>query len=300
MISLAKPFVTAAAVLLGSAPVFPANSQAISPPAQAPAPANVDYPRLAAHVIEAPLIVDATVRSTSRVRGEEAIGLAPGHVRYYVTADVLSLIRGTTAIPSRIGYLVDLPFDSRGRAPNLRRLRVLAFARPVPGRTDQVQLLSNDAHLDWSPERDALIRQIAREVVSPDAPPEITGVGNAFHTPGDLPGQGETQIFLLTARNDPISLSILRRPDGNRNWAVSLGEIVGEGSRPPERDTLLWYRLACGLPRALPDGNVAADMPEHAAIVREDYQYVLESLGPCQGSGTPGQSFGTPVAPKAW
>ena len=300
MISLAKPFVTAAAVLLGSAAVFPAHSQAFSPPVQAPAPANVDYARFAAHVIEAPLIVDATVRSTSRIRGEEAIGLAPGHVRYYVTADVLSLIRGTTAIPSRIGYLVDLPFDSRGRAPNLRRLRVLVFARPVPGRTDQVQLLSNDAHLDWSPERDALIRQIAREVVSPDAPPEITGVGNAFHTPGDLPGQGETQIFLLTARNDPISLSILRRPDGSRNWAVSLGEIVGEGSRPPERDTLLWYRLACGLPRALPDGNVAADMPEHAAIVREDYQYVLESLGPCQGSGTPGQGFGTPVAPNAW
>ena len=287
MNSLAKPFVTAAVVLLGAAVVPPAASQQLSPRIQAQTPANVDYPQLAAQVIEAPLIVDATVRSTSRIRGDDAVGLAPGQVRYYVTADVLSLIRGTTAIPSRIGYLVDLPFDSRGRAPNLRRLRVLLFARPVPGRADQLQLLSNDAHLDWSPERDSLVRRIAQEVVSPDAPPEITGVGNAFHTPGDLPGRGETQIFLLTARNDPISLSILRRPDGSRTWAVSLGEIVGEGSRPPERDTLLWYRLACGLPGALPDGNVAADMPEHAAIVREDYQYVLESLGPCRGSGTP-------------
>ncbi|VXC99140.1 hypothetical protein [Sphingomonas sp. AX6] len=292
MISIAKPFVTATAVLLVAAVIPPAASQEVSSQIQAQAPANVDYPQLAAQVIEAPLIVDATVRSTSRIRGEEAIGLAPGHVRYYVTADVLSLIRGTTAIPSRIGYLVDLPFDSRGRAPNLRRLRVILFARPVPGRADQVQLLSNDAHYDWSPERDSLIRQIAREVVSPDAPPEITGVGNAFHTPGDLPGQGETQIFLLTARNDPISLSILRRPDGSRNWAVSLGEIVGEGSRPPERDTLLWYRLACGLPGQLPESNVAADLPEHAAIVREDYQYVLESLGLCRGSGTPTPNVG--------
>lgn len=287
MISIAKPFVTATVLLMGSAVLSPAFSQVSAPPTMVRNTAAIDYPRYAAQVIEAPLIIDATVRSASRIRGEEAAGLAPGHVRFYVTADVLSLIRGSTAIPSRVGYLVDLPFDSRGRAPNLRRLRVILFARPVPGRTDQVQLLSNDAHHDWSPERDALIRRIAQEVVSPDAPPEITGVGNAFHTPGDLPGQGETQIFLLTARNDPISLSIRRSPNGNRNWAVSLGEIVGEGSRPPERDTLLWYRLACGLPGALPDGNVAADMPEHAAIVREDYQFVLESLGPCRGSGTP-------------
>jgi len=292
MISIAKPFVAATALLLSSAALSPAFSQLSSSPPMSQNAVAIDYPRYAAQVIEAPLIVDATVRSASRIRGEEAAGLAPGHVRYYVTADVLSLIRGTTAIPSRIGYLVDLPFDSRGRPPRLNRLRVLLFARPVPGRTDQVQLLSNDAQHDWSPERDSLIRRIAQEVVSPDAPPEITGVGNAFHTPGDLPGQGETQIFLLTARNDPISLSILRRPDGSRNWAVSLGEVVGEGSSPPERDTLLWYRLACGLPGALPDGNVAADMPEHAAIVREDYQFVLESLGPCRGSGTPN--------PAAW
>lgn len=287
MFSHAKPFVTAAVLLAGSTALSPAFAQLSAPPPVAATPASIDYPRYAAQVIEAPLIIDGTVRSAARIRGDEAAGLAPGHVRFYVTVDVLSLIRGTTAIPSRVGYLVDLPFDSRGRPPRLNRLRVLLFARPVPGRADQVQLLSNDAHHDWSPERDALIRRIAQEVVSTDAPPEITGVGNAFHTPGDLPGQGETQIFLLTARNDPISLSILRRPDGSRNWAVSLGEIVGEGSRPPARDTLLWYRLACGLPGALPDGNVAADMPEHAAIVREDYQFVLESLGPCRGSGAP-------------
>ncbi len=287
MISIAKPFVTATVLLMGATGLSPAFSQVNASPPMTMDAAAIDYPRYAAQVIEAPLIIDATVRSTSRIRGDEASGLAPGHVRYYVTADVLSLIRGTTAIPPRIGYLLDVPFDSRGRAPRLNRLRVLLFARPVPGRSDQVQLLSNDAHYDWSPERDSLVRRIAREVVSPDAPPEITGVGNAFHTPGDLPGQGETQIFLLTARNDPISLSILRRPNGERSWAVSLGEIVGEGSRPPERDTLLWYRLACGLPGALPNGNVAADMPEHAAIVREDYQFVLDSLGPCRGSGAP-------------
>ena len=33
--------------------------------------------------------------------------------------------------------------------------------------------------------------------------------------------------------------------------AISLSEIVDDSAGPPQRDTLLWYRLACALPRAL-------------------------------------------------
>ena len=83
-----------------------------------------------------------------------------------------------------------------------------------------------------------------QEVVAPDAPPAITGLGNAFHVPGTLPGEGETQIFVQTATGAPISLSILRRPGEQRRWAVALGEVVDDAAAPPPRDTLLWYRLA--------------------------------------------------------
>lgn len=113
-------------------------------------------------------------------------------------------------------------------------------------------------------------------------PPAITGLGNAFHVPGTLPGEGETQIFVQTATGAPISLSILRRPGEQRRWAVALGEIVDDAAAAPPRDTLLWYRLACGLPRALPPASTANEDPANAAIAREDYAFVLQQLGACR------------------
>ena len=113
------------------------------------------------------------------------------------------------------------------------------------------------------------------------APPAITGIGNAFHVPGALPGEGETQVFLQTADARPVSLSILRRPGEQPRWSVSLGEIVEEGGGPPPRDTLLWYRLACALPRSLPDTAIDQLSPDDAARAREEYDVVLTALGAC-------------------
>jgi hypothetical protein len=84
----------------------------------------------------------------------------------------------------------------------------------------------------------------------PGAAPRITGIGRAFHVPGNLPGESETQIFLQTADSRPVSLSVLRRPGETPRWAVALSEIVDEAAVPPAPGTLLWYRLACTLPRA--------------------------------------------------
>ncbi|MBX3594656.1 MAG: hypothetical protein KF783_09305 [Sphingomonas sp.] len=227
-------------------------------------------------------IVDARIRSAVRITGAEAANVAPGRVRFYVEADVLALIRAPDALATRVGYVVDVPLDPRGRVPKLNKRRVLVFARPVPGRAGMLQLTGLDAQRDWSAELDAMVRRITREVVAPDAPPAITGLGNAFHVPGTLPGEGETQIFVQTATGAPISLSILRRPGEQRRWAVALGEIVDDAAGPPPRDTLLWYRLACGLPRALPAASLAAEDPANAATAREDYQFVLDQLGPCR------------------
>ena len=78
-----------------------------------------------------------------------------------------------------------------------------------------------------------------------------------------------------------MSLQILRRPGEEPRWSVSLGDIVDESAGAPQPNTFLWYRLACGLPRALPPESVESDDPQNAAIAREDYQFVLRSLGRC-------------------
>lgn len=240
------------------------------------------YVTLARQITGAPLVLDARIRSAVRIKGAEAADVAPGHARFYIEAEVLGLIRGPEAVSTQVGYVADLPISAQGKTPKLKKLRVLLFARPVAGRADQVQLTELAGQREHSPELDARVRGIIKDLLAADAPPAITGVGNAFHVPGSLPGEGETQIFLQTRNGAPVSLQILRRPGEQPRWSVSLGDIVDDSAGPPAADTLLWYRLVCGLPPALPSQSLNADDPANAAIAQEDYAMVLEQLGRCE------------------
>ena len=278
-----RPLLLAAALPLASLPAPTGLSAQVGRPSETAVPdgSQPGYADLADLVLASPVIADATIRSAARIKGAEAAGLAPGLTRFYVEADVAALIRGAAGLPPRVGYLVDVAPDARGRVPKLKKARVLIFARTVPGSPDQLQLSAPDAQLAWTPSLDARVREIGRAALAADAPPAITGVASAFHVAGSLPGEGETQLFLRTADQRPVSLSILRRPGERPRWSVALGEIVDEGAGPPARDTLLWYRLACDLPAALPAESVASLEPADAAIAQEDYRFVIDSLGPC-------------------
>ena len=274
--------VSAVLTLAGIA-AFPAQTASIvAQSGRESVPVAPVYASTAGRVLAAPMIVDAVIREASRLKPEESPGVRPGYARFYVVADVAALIRGPASLSPRISYLADVALNSRGKAPKLKKLRVLLFARPVPGRAAEIQLATLDGQLPWTSALDTQVRGIAREVVAADAPPEITGVGNAFHVAGSLPGEGETQVFLTTADARPVSLSILRRPGEQPRWAVALSEVVGDGARPPEHDTLLWYRLACALPSGLPERSTASMEPADGVTAREDYAFVVQSLGPCR------------------
>ncbi|WP_294088701.1 hypothetical protein [Sphingomonas sp.] len=267
------------AIIFALFPPFfsPAAAQRAAPPP----PPVPSYARVAELVLGAPVIIDSVVRSAQKLKPAESPGLPPNHVRFDITADVRALIRGSDSAPARISYLADVPLDARGRPPKLAKQRVLLFGRAVPGRADQIQLTALAAQQPWSAPLDALTRRIAAEVVDPAAPPAISGIGNAFHVPGTLPGEGETQIFLNTPDGRPVSINIIRRPGEAVRWGVALSEIVDEAAAPPARDTLLWYRLACHLPRALPAGATATMEADDARAARADYAFVLDALGPC-------------------
>ncbi|MBC3940587.1 hypothetical protein [Sphingomonas albertensis] len=261
--------------------VSPGNASVSRDAVQPDSAGGIGYADIADMVLSAPVIADATVRSTAKIKPAEAPNLVPGLVRLYVEVDVTALIRGADGLPPRIGYLLDVAPDSAGRVPKFKKARVLIFARPVPGAVNQVQLIAPDAQLDWTPTADARARKIAKDALASDAPPVITGIGNAFHVAGALPGEGETQIFLTTADQRPVSLSILRRPGEQPRWAVALSEIVDESAAPPAPETLLWYRMACALPQTLPERSTGSLEAADATIAREDYAYVLAALGPC-------------------
>ncbi|MFM9827827.1 MAG: hypothetical protein ACKVOB_03655 [Sphingomonas sp.] len=264
-----------------SGPVWAQNSRAPALPAPAP-----NYPDVATLVLRSPTIVDAQIRQAQKLKGDEAIGTPPGLARLYVQADVLALIRGTDSLPAQISYLVDIVPDSRGRLPKLKKTRVLLYALASTARANQIRLTGPDSQRSWTAELDALTRSITREALAADAPPAITGIGNAFFVAGALPGEGETQIFLTTPENRPVSINVLHRPGEERRWAVSLSEIVDEAAAAPKRDTLLWYRLACFLPATLPATAVASLDTVAATTARADYQFIRQRLGSC-ASGQP-------------
>jgi hypothetical protein len=261
--------------------VAAAQAESQAPPAPAPSPGPT-YADLADLALAAPVAAQLRVAEAVAVKSERAPDLKPGLARFYVEADLVSLIRSPQSLPARLSYVVDLPRDAKGKAPRLRKgSEFLVLAAPVAGKPGELRLAAPDAQIGFTPERAATLRSIIREASSASPPPQIAGIGRAFHVPGAIRGESETQIFLQTAGGTPVSLTVLRRPGETPLWAVALSEIVDEAAAPPAPGTLLWYRLACGLPRTLPRQSLAEADAEGAAAIEADYRLVLDKLGRC-------------------
>ncbi|MEZ5709397.1 MAG: hypothetical protein R3E02_08440 [Blastomonas sp.] len=258
--------------------VFSAFPKATLAQQVAAAPTFVELARLAD---KSPVVVRAKVKKTAVLKAERAPGVGPDMARIYVEADVIALIRGQNGIASTIRYLVDLPRDSRGKPPKLKKQELLLFARPDPSVVGGIQLVGPGAQLPWTADTEQRTRSLITAMVAPDAPPVITGIREALHVRGNLQGEGETQIFFSTANNDPVSLTVLRRPGLAPQWAVSLTEIVDEAAAPPPPNTLLWYRLACFLPAQIPGSAMVSSSDSDNDLARRDYNYVRDQLGSC-------------------
>ncbi|MBB3983372.1 hypothetical protein GGR44_003060 [Sphingobium fontiphilum] len=267
-------------LILAACPAIPGHAQGSASLTRAAVQPELSYADLVDLTERAPIIAEAKVTGVTQLPPERAGSVPDGFRRVYVEAAVANLIRGEGGISPIVTYLLDMPVDSRGKIAKLKKLPVLLFARPG-GRPGQIQLIARDAQQRLTPVLAARTRSVVGELLSGKAPPTIIGLGDAFHVAGTIAGEGETQIFLKTPSGDPVSLSIIRRPGQAPTWAVALGEIVDEAARPPERDTLLWYRLACGLPPALPPASVRTLAVQDAEAARADYRFVLQSLGPC-------------------
>lgn len=249
----------------------------------APGPVSYSYADLADRALAGPVAMTAIVTGATRLKPEQAPGLATGFARLLVEAQATSLIRGPGGIPPRVRYLADMPLDAKGRVPKLTRKPVLLLAKLVPGRAGELQLVSPDAQfpLESASGVETSVRRILTQATGTEAPPAITGLTGAFHVAGTIQGEAETQLFMSTAAGRPISISVLRRPGEERSWSVALSEIVDQGAKPPPKETLLWYRLACGLPRRLPNPVIANITAAQAEAVRQDYRFVLDQLGTC-------------------
>jgi hypothetical protein len=235
--------------------------------------AAASFADLAALSLAAPVVVRATVAKAERLGKRDAPDVAPGQARLLVTAATTAAIAAPAEVPPRLSYLVDVPLDARGRVPKLVGDDVLLFVRPdaVPG---QVVLVAAQGVVPWTSATEATVRSVLTAARRGDAP-VVTGVTSAFRVPGAVPGEAESQFFLSTRDGKPVSLVVLTRPGEGRRLTVATGDVIDDAAAGVKPATLLWYRLACGLPPKLPATIDAG------AGVADDYRFVLSSLGPC-------------------
>ena len=261
---------------LTASPAAMADS-ALADPAVSPAQTYADLVDLA---LASPVVAKAVIHRQTRLKPEVSPGLAPGTARLYIEADTAGVLVGPV-LGESLKFLVDVPLDQSGKVPKLKKLPVLLFGAAVPGKPDELQLTAADTMFDWTETLDRRVRAVLTALNAPDAPPVITGVREAAHVPGNLVGEGETQVFFTTSSGKPVSISVLRRPGEPARWGVSFTEIVDQAAQPPQRETLAWYRLACGLPRAIPDKAAISATEADRAQAAADYRLVLDQLGPC-------------------
>ena len=240
------------------------------------------YADLADLADRANLVIRAEIRDQARLSPERAPNVAPGYARLYVEARTTALIAGSVPIGESLRYLVDVPVDEDGDPPKLKKQEMILFALAGQGRPGEIQLVGPTAQLPWTPELEARLRPILAEMAAPDAPPSVLGVRDILSMPGNLAGESETQMFLNTDGDGPVSITVVRRPNMAPVWGVSWTEIVDQAARPPARDTLGWYRIACFLPDELPQSANLAQDPQSRAQALEDFRFVQQSLGPCR------------------
>lgn len=279
-VSLLSVLALTACVVMPAGP-FAAAAQAQADGDSAAAP-SMPYADLADLADAATMVAIVEVTKAVELDADRTGPVRAGWARAYVEADTKSLLAGSSAIGAEVKYLADVKLDARGRMPKLKRRTMVVFAHPVPGRPAELRLVAPDAQVPLADAGEARLRSLLAQLVAPDAAPKVTGVRDALHTPGNLAGEGETQIFLETADGEPASIAVIRRPGQPTQWGLSTGELVDPDARPPALDTLAWYRLACGLPQQLPPrAQISAD-PSLRDIAARDYAAVVARLGACE------------------
>ena len=229
----------------------------------------------------APLVIRAQIRKATLVEPERAPGVRPGWARLYLEVKAQALLYGSSPLGEAQQLLADVKLDAKGKVPNLSKAVVLLFARTVPGHIGELQLTRPDGWLIWDTGTETRLRGVLSDLNSPAAPSKVTGVREAIYVPGNLTGEGETQIFLIAQGDSPAALSITHHPGQPPVWTASFSEVVDSAGKPPPRDTLAWYRLACFLPPILPPAANVSQTDVEKSQAGADYGFVISSLGPC-------------------
>ena len=81
-------------------------------------------------------------------------------VRLYLEADTETLLSGARGIGESVAYLADVNLAGNGKAPKLKKARMILFADPAGAAGNQLQLVAPDSQLPATPGTEARVRAI--------------------------------------------------------------------------------------------------------------------------------------------
>ncbi|MDE1468605.1 hypothetical protein [Aurantiacibacter sp. D1-12] len=270
-----------AAMLMACSTVMPAQSQESGVAELGPGE-DPTYADLVTFALASDLVAIVQVDDAIAFPPERAPDVPASRVRLYIESLTQSLLASDRGVGESLVFVTDTDRESDGDVPDWEDRSFVIFADQSTTRPNEVQLVSSRAMFPTGPVIEARVRRVLRQLAASDAPQAITGLRDVISIAGNLAGESETQMFVETASGAPVSLTVLRRPGMEPQWGVSLGEIVDTSARPPERESLAWFRFACSLPADLPaDAFLQSDRTAQQRA-REDYAFVLRALGPCE------------------
>ncbi len=214
-----------------------------------------------------------------RLSRKDAPDVPAGDVRALVRVNLQSVLKAPAIMPQGAAWLWQGGADARGRSPFAKGDMLFVFASPLTGGANPsvqaLTLISPGGQQRWTPDADALVRDILLQAQQPGAAGlMVTGLSDAFHARGDLPGNSESQFFLTTSGGPPMVLLVRRKAAQSPEVRAGSGDLVERaGTILPK--TLLWRALACGLPAELPP-RLADDLDLVA-----DYALARQEIGNC-------------------
>ncbi|MCH8684695.1 hypothetical protein [Pedomonas mirosovicensis] len=245
--------------------------------------ASVTYPLVANLTLNADVVLVATIRKLERLSAKEAPGLSEGYNRFVIRANVTGVLLAPRAIPGEITYIWDAPESVYGKRPKLKEETVLLFLRSVPGNDRIYQLVARNAQVLNPSPAIQMVRDVAAD---PNRATgfglRVTGVVDATRMQRRSDEDFATHFLIQTAEKGMMTVSVPDTATGAGSIQVAMPDSLGE-TRPLERNSLVGYFLACGLPDSLPERvlETAAAIGDEAAV-KTGYQRLRDTVGPCQ------------------
>ena len=273
----------ASRILLASGLALAAPGLAAAQESPSLGAAGTSYPLIASLTLNSDVVLTATITAIDRQSSKEAPDVQPGYNRFVIRADVTGVLLAPRAVPGEIVYVWDAPEATFGKRPRLKDEPVLLFLRPIPGNDRIYQLVARNAQVLKPGQAVDMVRSVAADPIrAAGFGYRVTGVVDATRMQRRADEDFATHFLIETAQKGMMTVSVPETASGKGTIQVALPDSLGE-TRPLERQSLVGYFLACGLPEVLPEQvlETAAAMGDVDAV-KADYRRLRETVGPCQ------------------